>query len=66
MPATRSEFPETVTPTEADSQLAVESSRRLSRFAWPATEELKSPRRTRRECDRHSDVGISAAGRHLD
>ena len=41
MPTMLSEFPETVMPSEADSQLAVESSRRLSRLLGRQRKSLK-------------------------
>lgn len=41
MPTIFSEFPETVSPTEADSRLAVESSRRLSRILGRQRKSLK-------------------------
>lgn len=41
MAVTTVEFPETVTPTEADSRLAVESSRRLSRLMGRRRQSLK-------------------------
>src|SRR5258707_12500893 len=51
-----SEFMETVTPTEADSRLAEESSRRLARYFGA---KRKSPFRVRIETDGEPEEAIS-------
>lgn len=56
MPTVLSDFPETITPSEADSRLAEESSRRLARYV---AARRKKPLRVRIEPDGEQEDAIS-------